>query len=249
MFENVPFIKDDIADIAAFYHALMAKCPTLPQPFILWMEADVVETLIVTTGHLHAAILLMAQDRSGIKFLAGRLNATVLKRVCDGRNPMVSPELVTLIAESAPAQTARAPVSPIRAIARHEEARSQLRTEIAGSMDGQEFHVPRDYPHRDQERVTLYKYTMPKNLGLVPVPVWEEYAPLMLSLNSMMYTMQKHLVPRGRYNPVDQDLVLEVCKKVMRAHSRGQIPVSSSDDDTPPEILGFHMDLDESDPE
>jgi hypothetical protein len=230
VWEDLRFQRTDVQTIEDFYAEIIKKCPTIPAPFLLWIESDFVDTLIASTAHAQRAIKLQLDRHEPVSFIAGKVNATVINRLVNPTNPILCDEMRHLLDQSTQAHAERAPVSPMRAVARHEEARAHLRTEITEEIGNQEFHTPIRSSSPPDGRTNTYQYTTPTNLGIVPVPVWAEHAPLLLSLSSLLYTIQTHLVPRGRCDPVDEAMVMEICKK-MKKHIIGRPSIISSDDD------------------
>ena len=51
------------------------------------------------------------------------------------------------------------------------------------------------------------------------ITVWKRYAPLFISLNSILFTIDEHYKNIGRSTPVDQEVVREICMNVLKAHS------------------------------
>jgi hypothetical protein len=54
---------------------------------------------------------------------------------------------------------------------------------------------------------------------ITTVTVWKRYAPLLLSLNSLLFTIDHQFEQIGRTTPVDATVVSDICKRVLEEHS------------------------------
>lgn len=51
------------------------------------------------------------------------------------------------------------------------------------------------------------------------ITVWKRYIPLFLSLNSLLYTIDNQFLQIGRTIPIEEEIVKEICTKVLEHHS------------------------------
>lgn len=52
------------------------------------------------------------------------------------------------------------------------------------------------------------------------ITVWKRYIPLLLSLNSLIFTIDHQFLQIKRTIPIDEEIVTEICQKVLEAHSQ-----------------------------
>lgn len=54
---------------------------------------------------------------------------------------------------------------------------------------------------------------------IMKISVWKKYAPILLSLNSIMYTIDTHFKRIGRTHEINEDIVSEICLKILDEHT------------------------------
>ena len=54
------------------------------------------------------------------------------------------------------------------------------------------------------------------------ITVWKRYIPLLLSLNSLIFTIDHQFLQIKRTIPINEDIVTEICQKVLEAHSQDE---------------------------
>ena len=51
------------------------------------------------------------------------------------------------------------------------------------------------------------------------ITVWKRYVPLLFALNSLIFTIDNQFLQINRTNPINEDIVREICKRVLEEHS------------------------------
>lgn len=54
---------------------------------------------------------------------------------------------------------------------------------------------------------------------VISITIWKRYAPLLLSLNSLIFTIDNQIMQIGRTTPVDEKIVSKICKQILEEHS------------------------------
>lgn len=67
-------------------------------------------------------------------------------------------------------------------------------------------------------------YRRNQNETVCTLTVWKRYAPLLLSLNSLLFTIDNQFRQIGRTTPVDEKVVTEICSKILEVHSNQNNP-------------------------
>lgn len=141
--------------------------------------------------------------KSDVSILAVTLNADLAKRLVSWEK--VSESVIQDLTPPSNENSKRPSIASLQATSLRE--RRQKAVEIMAEEAEMDFSGP------------IYRRQQDESVG--KITVWRRYILLLLSLNSLMFTIDHQFLDINRTTPIDEAIVTEICKKVLETHYQG----------------------------
>ena len=203
---NITFSYNDFNNLDSFYSALISKARGTPsnKHFLVFVKHEEWNGFICSSAHVH--FLSHFPDDLLIVNLCDTFIDRIIK--CFGKST-ITEELQTVITGNANSTT-NAVGTVINSFGRSEEEETTkiLTASSRGFVDN---HARAPIPKsnlvvEEQDDICL-------------IPVWRQYKPLFMALNSICYAIDEHLSPRERTRELSQETVRTIVTQIIEAHA------------------------------
>ncbi len=197
--EPVVVQPQSLIDYKTFSTFIKATCKLLDvnQNVIYFSDIDDEHKFLYGIGCFYAAL----HGKTEIVVLAITLNNDLTNRMVKWEK--VSPEVISDLKPPPDPNAKKQSIASMHAISAAE--RRHKAVEILNEEASMDFRGP------------ILKRTNEETVS--SITVWKRYVPLLLSLNSLMFTIDNQFLQIERTVPIDESIVTEICQRVLKEHS------------------------------
>lgn len=204
----VSFETADFISVETLYEAIHQKVRAAPESnkFFMFSTNKDWNGFICTDNHTH----FIANNPSSILIVT--LNDTFVQRITNHYNKSTLNAKMTALMDPE-----NAPVNVVGEIISERKRKTyEHRTQILANANSDEYNDRNPSIRIESLRSSLI---VGPNEDITLIPIWSQYKPLFLGLNSACYAIEMHLLPRKRVYPLDEEMVREIVLEVIRKHA------------------------------
>lgn len=212
--QKISFKEEDVESLKTLYDVLHSKVPGLPpnNHFFIFIDVNEPQGYSGFVSHDTHVLQMIAKGKSALITI---LNSTYYERALKLRGELVIPQELFDIMESPPPTQSQTALVINSAKAKNLEKRTRI---VEGSYNADIVDV----------RKTMSLIAVdPFDNDVAFIPVDPNYKTLLIGINAALVCIEKHLYPRGRTIPLNEDLVREIVTTIIEEHA----PHSEEDDD------------------